>query len=257
MAFTLIAHRGFSSDAPENTFAAFDLALESGFDNIELDAQLTADGVPVVIHDDALDRTTDGSGPVAKATLAEVALLDAGCRFVDAVGGTSFSGERVPTLDSVLERYAGRAHFHLELKSRDEELAPKVAALLKKHGWVEDGGGRPYGVPGVTITSFHLEQLGRSLMVLPEVRHQWLLRKLGSADVALANTLKLFGMSLHAREITDEQITRAREGGLDVRVWGVQSVDDLGQAVTMGTTGATVDWPGQARDYLAAKEDGP
>ena len=58
MPFTLIAHRGFSSDAPENTFAAFDLALESGFDNIELDAQLTADGVPVVIHDSTLDRTT-------------------------------------------------------------------------------------------------------------------------------------------------------------------------------------------------------
>jgi glycerophosphoryl diester phosphodiesterase len=82
--FTLIAHRGFSSSAPENTIAAFDLAIDEGFDNIELDAHLSADGVPVVIHDDTLDRTTNGSGPVSSLTLAELRDLDAGAWFGNA-----------------------------------------------------------------------------------------------------------------------------------------------------------------------------
>ncbi len=79
----MIAHRGFSSRAPENTIAAFDLAIDAGFDNIELDVHLSADGVPVVIHDDALDRTTDGSGQVSSLTLPELRALDAGAWFGD------------------------------------------------------------------------------------------------------------------------------------------------------------------------------
>jgi len=253
MPFTLIAHRGFSSDAPENTCAAFDLALESGFDNIELDAQLTADGVPVVIHDGMLDRTTDGTGPVVEATLEEIGRLDAGCRFVDPSGEARYTGERVPTLDSVLARYADRAHFHLELKSEEQELAPGVADLIGKHGWIEASEGRPYEAPGLTITSFHLEQLGRSLAALPDVRHCWLVRCLDSTDVALAAKLGVSGFSVNAGEITQEQIGIGRDGGMSVRAWGVQSLDDLETVVALGIEATTVDWPGRAREFLASR----
>jgi len=214
VSFTLIAHRGFSSDAPENTFAAFDLALESGFDNIELDAQLTADGVPVVIHDSMLDRTTDGTGPVAEATLEEIGRLDAGCRFVGAGGEAGYARQRVPTLDSVLGRYAGRAHFHLEMKSEEQELAPRVGKLLRKHGWVEAGKGRPYEAPGLAITSFHLEQLGRSLAALPEIRHYWLVRRVDSVDLGLALQLGVSGFSLNCGEVTAEQVARSLSAGI-------------------------------------------
>ena len=108
--FTLIAHRGFSSRAPENTFAAFDLALQEGFDHFELDVRLTADGVPVVIHDATLERTTDGSGPVAAVMLEELERLDAGSWFR---GGRSYRGERVPALATLFDRYRGKAHIHL------------------------------------------------------------------------------------------------------------------------------------------------
>ena len=250
MPFTLIAHRGFSSDAPENTLAAFDLALESGFDNIELDAQLTSDGVPVVIHDSTLDRTTDGTGPVAEATLEEISRLEAGCRFADASGEGRYAGERVPTLGGVLARYAGRAHFHLELKSEEQELAPSVADLLRKHGWVEASKSRPYEAPGLTITSFHLGQLGRSLAALPGVRHCWLVRRLDSVDLALATELGVSGFSVNAGEITEEQIALGRDKGMSVRVWGMRGLDDLGKVVALGVEAATADWPGRAREHL-------
>src|SRR5688500_16528220 len=102
----VIAHRGASSYAPENTLAAFDLAIEMGARHLELDVHLTRDDHVVVIHDDTVDRTTGGVGPVAEQTLAELKSLDAGSWF-----GEKFAGQRIPTFAEVLERYAGRAHL--------------------------------------------------------------------------------------------------------------------------------------------------
>ena len=92
-----IAHQGASAYAPGNTLAAFRLALEMGADGFELDVMLSADGYLVVIHDDTVDHTTDGSGPVRQKTLAELKALDAGIRF-----DARFTGERIPTLQEVL-----------------------------------------------------------------------------------------------------------------------------------------------------------
>ena len=114
----VIAHRGASSYAPENTFAAYDLALRMKARHIELDVEFTKDGHIVVIHDDAVDRTTDGTGLVTGYTLSGIKELDAGSRF-----GAQFAGERIPTLEEVLTRYKGRVHFHVEIKGRSELLS--------------------------------------------------------------------------------------------------------------------------------------
>ena len=107
-----IAHRGASAYAPGNTLAAFRLALEMGADGFELDVMLSADGHLVVIHDDTVDRTTDGRGPVRQKTLAELKTLDAG-KF-----DARFAGERIPTLQEVLDLVAGnRAFVIVELKA--------------------------------------------------------------------------------------------------------------------------------------------
>src|SRR5436309_6573418 len=95
-AFMVIAHRGASSYAPENTFAAFDLAIRMGARHIELDVEATRDGHIVVIHDDTVDRTTDGSGPVAGHTLETLQALDAGSWF----GGEFRSEEHTSELQS-------------------------------------------------------------------------------------------------------------------------------------------------------------
>lgn len=124
--FINITHRGASAYAPENTFAAFDKALSLGVTHVELDVHFSADGHIVVIHDDTLERTTGGSGPVVEQTLAQLRTLDAGGWF-----SAEFKGERIPTLAHLLERYKGRLHFHIEIKGRSSGLAQRTADWLE------------------------------------------------------------------------------------------------------------------------------
>ena len=98
-----VAHRGNSANAPENTLAAFALAIDGGADGIEFDVHVTADGVPVVIHDATLERTTNGAGAIAELALQDIRAFSAGLWF-----GEKFGDERVPTLEEVLEMAAGR-----------------------------------------------------------------------------------------------------------------------------------------------------
>lgn len=108
------AHRGASAFAPENTMSAFRAAEAAGADGIELDVHLSRDGVPVVIHDETLDRTTSGHGPVKEASAAELLELDAGSWF-----SPDFSGEQVPLLSEVLAWAGERLRLNVEIKSDD------------------------------------------------------------------------------------------------------------------------------------------
>jgi glycerophosphoryl diester phosphodiesterase len=253
--FTLIAHRGFSSDAPENTFAAFDLALEHGFNNIEADVQLTSDGVPVIIHDDLLDRTTTGIGAVAAASFDTVKLLDAGAWFgapangVGRLGTGAYAGEKIPTLEELLERYAGRINLHLELKSREQELAERVAPLLEKYGWVKPKSARS---AGVSISSFDAAQLWRSKRIMPHLDHGFLLRRITKADCDLAVAMGCAGIYPMAGSVTARDITLAQEHGLFVRTWGVRTETDIRTAYESGASGTTVDWPLDAKQILVS-----
>ncbi len=108
-----LAHRGASTQAPENTLAAFRKAAEVGVAGFEFDVQLSKDGFVVVIHDEKLERTTNGSGLVKDYTLEELQRLDAGKWF-----GEEFAGEKIPTLDQVLDEFASTAMvYNIELKS--------------------------------------------------------------------------------------------------------------------------------------------
>ncbi|HIJ73734.1 MAG TPA: hypothetical protein HPP83_06500 [Candidatus Hydrogenedentes bacterium] len=123
---SVVAHRGASAYAPENTMAAFRLALEMNADAFELDVRLTKDGELVVIHDPVLERTTDGAGPVAMHTLAALKCLDAG-----SWKGTDFAGERVPTLAEALAFAKDTIGVYIEIKDcgSDDTL---LAALIKR-----------------------------------------------------------------------------------------------------------------------------
>jgi glycerophosphoryl diester phosphodiesterase len=131
--FTPVAHRGGASLAPENTMAAFRLAagLELSF---ELDVQLSRDGKLVVIHDEILDRTTDAKGRVSEMKADELAALDAGSHF-----SSLYSGERVPLLSHVLERFGGGRPIIIEVKCREHpcrpgEISGKLVQLLREKG---------------------------------------------------------------------------------------------------------------------------
>lgn len=125
----VVAHRGASYDAPENTLAAFRLAKQMGADGVELDTLLSADDVPVVVHDFTLEKTTDGTGKVRDKTLRELKRLDAGSHY-----DYTFRNERIPTLDEALEA-TGDLSVNIELKSvgvRYSTLEANVLAVIRK-----------------------------------------------------------------------------------------------------------------------------
>ncbi len=121
-----VGHRGTVHQAPENTLAAIRKAIEFGVDLIEIDVRETADGHLVILHDATVDRTTDGTGPVAELTLEQVKKLDAGSWF-----GVEFAGERIPTLDEALEAMKGRALPDIDFKAGTPE---KLVETLRRHG---------------------------------------------------------------------------------------------------------------------------
>lgn len=130
-----VAHRGASREAPENTLAAFRRAIAVGVPAVECDVQRSRDGRLVVIHDQTVDRTTDGRGRVAALTFDDLRRLDAGSWF-----GLEFASERIPSLDEVLDLARGRAVVLLEIKNGPmfyEGIEPQVAETLRRHGMIE------------------------------------------------------------------------------------------------------------------------
>jgi glycerophosphoryl diester phosphodiesterase len=191
--FMVIAHRGASAYAPENTVAAFDLALQMGCRHLELDVDLSRDGHIVVMHDDTVDRTTNGTGPVGSQTLAELRALDAGAWF-----GGQFTGERIPTFAEVLARYQGRVHLHTELKGRAAHLASGTADLMRQYGMMEH----------VTVTSFQQPRLAEIRAYAPELPTGWLVREVGDGTIAQAQALGLTQICPRANTVTPALVRR-------------------------------------------------
>ncbi|WP_428908196.1 glycerophosphodiester phosphodiesterase [Niallia sp. Krafla_26] len=154
----IVAHRGASGYAPENTLAAFDLAVTMNADYIEIDVQRSKDGKLVVIHDTTVNRTTNGVGYVKDLTYEELYSLDAG-RFK----GEHFTGIKIPTLEEVLDRYAEKIGIFIELKS--PELYPgieeTVAKILKKRRLDQNG--------NIIIQSFNFESMKKMNKLLPKI----------------------------------------------------------------------------------------
>ncbi|WP_136247105.1 glycerophosphodiester phosphodiesterase [Halomonas borealis] len=154
--FQIIAHRGASGHAPEHTWPSYEKAREMGADYLELDLHMSADGELMVIHDDTLDRTTDGTGQVKAHTLAELKALDVGGWFNQAHperADEAFTGARMLTLDEVIDRYGTDVRYYIETKSpeRYPELQHSLVETLEAEGLVESG--------SVAIQSFSQDSL--------------------------------------------------------------------------------------------------
>lgn len=124
----VFGHRGACGYAPENTIASFQLALEQGAHGVEFDVHLSKDGVPVVIHDFSLEKTTNGKGLVVDHTWEELQALDAGSH-----KGEAFAGERIPTLEAVFALLEGKIALNVEVKADTEGIEDAVAALIDKY----------------------------------------------------------------------------------------------------------------------------
>lgn len=247
----VLAHRGYSARAPENTLAAFQKAVDLGV-GFELDVTLCATGEVVVLHDDLVDRTTDGHGEVARLTLDELRALDAGAWFDPA-----FAGERIPTLDEVLERFGGRVLIDIELKpiGHRAQLADAVATLLEQHGVAQ----------AVVVTSFDpllLEALKRRNAQIP--RGQITATFEGSDTVRGLKRAALRYMWLNGRSapsvIAVEQgratlrfVRRQHRKGRKVWAWTVNDPARMRELARAGVDALLSDDPALALETLAAK----
>lgn len=223
----IIGHRGASADAPENTLAAFALALEQNADGIEFDVQLCADGVPVIMHDDTVDRTCDGAGRVAALTLRELQRL------------TIAQEHTIPTLDELFEMLGRRALYNVELKAlgvNDGGLAAAVANCIEGHG-VGDR---------VIISSFS------PFVVRAARRH--LIRSIPVAHLREQRLLRLVHRVVRAEadhpahDLVDERLMIwARRRGLRVNVWTVDDPAEARRLIRLGVNGIITNRPGALR----------
>ncbi len=225
-----IAHRGASAYVPENTVAAFDHALELGCVHVELDVRLSADGVPVVIHDATLDRTTNGHGPVAAQPWLELRCLDAGSWM-----HPRFAGLRIASLDEALAAIWPRATPLLELK---EPIAPAIIEpLLRKHGAMEDALIGSFD-PNILLP-FRRRFAGLHLAVHAQ---QW------SGDLlATCRRLAASVVVLNVTAVNVDHVRAARQANLEVWVYTVNDVGLLAACAAMGVRGVITDQPDLVR----------
>jgi glycerophosphoryl diester phosphodiesterase len=232
----LIGHRGASAQAPENTFASFDLAISQGADAVETDIRATKDGALVLMHDATVDRTTNGRGAVGELRLAEIEALDAGSWF-----GPRFAGERAPTLDGFLARYARRLPLVLEIK--EPGTVAGIVDLVNQHQ------------AEATYVSFHVAALERVLQITPEARVGILTTTLDEELMTRAAGLGSGELVALASAVTLELVQSVHRLGLAIRAWGIRDVGSLLRVASMGVDGVAVDWPGAAREALAKRRD--
>jgi len=241
---TVFAHRGASAYAPENTLAAFSLALRQEADGIELDAKLTKDGHVVVIHDPTVYRTTGAQGWVKDMTLAELRALDAGSHF-----DVAFKGEQIPTLDEVLSAVGRLAFVNIELTnyvSPFDELPEKAARIVKKHNLADR----------VMFSSFNPVALRRAKRMLPNVPTGMLAfpgRKGGWQRARLLeNLLHYDALHPEAGDVTPALVERFHTRGKRVHVWTVNTASEMRRLFRLGVDGIFTDDPVLAREVLAS-----
>ncbi|MGX1934519.1 glycerophosphodiester phosphodiesterase family protein [Microbacterium resistens] len=224
------AHRGNSSVAPENTMPAFVSASRAGADLFEIDIALTKDGVPVVIHDDTVDRTTDGSGAVRDLTLEQIRALDAGSWFSDA-----FAGTRIPTLDEVLTYVAGGgADLLLEYKGDwDVAQTQMTVDMINAHGVAD----RTFA------QSFSALTVGNIAAVAPDLTLGWLVGELNQ-DV-IDRGIALGADAVNPNSVTAESVAAAHASGVGVFVWTVDNAQQWQTLTAYGVDGIITNRPDQ------------
>ena len=247
--FNLIAHRGFSERSPENTIQSFDLALKEGFNNFEFDVQLTKDKIPVVIHDSDLIRTTGIKGIISEKKYSEIKSLNAKNNFKNLTGHF-----RIPTLDEILIRYKDKAHLHLELKSRDQDLSEIVFNFLKEFKWLSSKK-KIFEPGGLTISSFYIEQLMRFNHFTKDENSAWLLEKITHNDLDICKSNEIDLICPRALYANHKMVSEAFEKNILVRNWGVSSEKDLINAYNSGSKGTTVDWPTKGKEMISNYEN--
>lgn len=238
---TIFAHRGASAYAPENTIAAFELAVKQEANAIELDAKLTADGEVVVFHDQSVERTTGSRGRVGELTLAELRKLDAGSHF-----DVSFRGEPIPSLGDVFETIGKKIFINIELTnyaSLNDSLPETVAALVSKYDLAE----------WVMFSSFNPIALWRIRRLLPQIPTGLLALQGRNGALArsfLGHLLRYEALHPHLEDVTKSLVAKTHRRGCRMYVYTVNQADDMRRLISLGVDGFFTDDPVMAKSVL-------
>ena len=227
-----LAHRGHCTTIPEQTMAAFEAAIAAGADAIEADVHLTRDGQLVMLHDDLVDRTTDGHGPVRDMTLDEVARLDAGSWF-----GPGFRGARIPTLEQLLDMARGAGTILcLEAKGFDHEETQTIALAIA------DALARRGEIGTHVLSSFDNLALAAARARHPELTlaPDRLPERGFVPEVVIVDQARRLGASIlqvHHAELTTEDVRALHDADIAVWAWPTTLPDDIEGARRLGVDG--------------------
>jgi glycerophosphoryl diester phosphodiesterase len=253
--FHIIAHRGASAYAPENTMAAFKLAAEMGVTEIETDVGYTRDRQVILFHDKTLDRTTDGTGPPEALTLEELKRLDAGSWGTRPlpVGSTEpnvswirdYTGERLITLDELLDEFGDHFIYHIEIKRPAPGLVADVLEAVTSRGLLE----RVY-----MNTINDLDSLLETKRLEPGVKTAWSpvnrLKQDGPGTVRAAAEHGITMLVFNSGNLDAELVKLANELGMETRCSGIRNREQMIEAVNAGCNGMTINWPDWLIDHV-------
>ena len=247
-----IAHRGASAHAPENTFAAYDLALTLGADAIELDVHKTLDGELVVLHDETITRTTSGealtSDAVKSLTWQDISQRDSGSWFNDLhphFARHEYREARVPRLEEVFERYGDEFTYFIELKHPPcrTGMETEIVELIRRFDLLGDRGERPT----VLVAAFSQPCLHALHDMEPDLALVQLFHSYATPDSirtylgALPGYCRAVGPNQHS--IDRMMVTAARLHGLEVYSWTANEFSEMERLITMGVDGIVTDFP--------------
>jgi glycerophosphoryl diester phosphodiesterase len=232
----IIAHRGFKRKYPENTLTAFEASIDAGAKMIELDVTLSRDRKVLVIHDDTLDRTTNGKGPVQKYTLAELRRLDAGSWF-----DSRFKGEQIPTLEEVLGLIKNRILLNIEIKKSayepncpDDAIEKQVVGMVSMAGCLDS----------VLFSSFESAVVKRIVKIENRSRVALLTKKpLTKEFREHCKDLNPFSWNPDYRSVTRSLVQEMQGRNIRVFPYTVNSLSDAKRLVEMGVDGFFTDDP--------------
>lgn len=211
------AHRGASAEYPENTLAAFRRAIDLGVEGMELDVHLSADGVPIVIHDETVDRTTEGSGAVDQMTVSQLQELNAG------------QGEKIPTLGQVLDLVGDRLHVDIEVKANEAGEAVLQELHDRNTRWL--------------ISSFDWDVLHYVRTVNADAVLWPLTTRVTDEAIEVAKALKASALAILHNELDRDKAARIKEHGLDFWVWTVNDPERARTYAGWGAIGICTDDP--------------
>jgi glycerophosphoryl diester phosphodiesterase len=251
--FLVIAHRGASAYAPENTVPAFEKAWELGVVDVELDIQLSKDDEVILFHDTQLVEKTGHPGMVRDYDAADLLEMEIGSWFdrTHPEVEKTFAGTRLNTLAALFEKFGKRFFYHIELKSGDVDLARLALVQIDAHGLRNN----------VRFTSFSFEQVERAHALAPEIPAGFLVRDgarlrrnaMVASDAALLplqirqiDLAKASGfdqVALAAEDLSPELVAYAVDVGLEIRAWRIRSDDEMRRAISVGAYGMTTNWP--------------